>query len=105
MKLAIRAFANQLGYSEVFSNEMDAALTDAISITVEKRASAQETFQVLAVGDANEMIVGIKSLNPFLVKGGPRDPRLPVIAKRVDRLEVFPLPNKGQLLKITKRRK
>jgi len=64
-----------------------------------------ETFQLLAVADGTDMVVGIQSMNPFLVQGGPRDPRLPVIARKVDRLEVFPLPNKGQLLKMTKKRK
>lgn len=101
----INALATQVGFTNVFCEEVDAALNDALGIAIEKSASQTETFQVVAVADQAEMILGIKSLNPFLVQGGPRDRRLPVIAKKVDRLEVFPLPNKGQLLKITKRRK
>jgi hypothetical protein len=59
----------------------------------------------LAVGDGTDVVLGIKSLNPFLVRGQAQDPRLRTIAKKVNKLEVFPLPNKGQLLKMTKKRK
>ena len=101
----INALAAQVGFSNRFCEEINAALSDAVNITIEKSSNPSETFQVLAVADMNEMIVGVKSLNPFLAQGAPRDRRLPMIAKRVDRLEVFPLPNRGQLLKMTKKRK
>lgn len=104
-KIAINSLAQAMGFSNVFNEEINVALENAIIIAIEKSAQRAESFQVLGVADANEMIVGIKALNPFLVQGGPKDPRLPLIARKVDRLEVFPLPNKGQLLKITKKRK
>jgi len=71
----------------------------------ERNTQGRESYQILATADSNEMILGLQSLNPFLVQGGPKDPRLPIIAKKVDRLEVFPLASKGQLLKMTKKRK
>lgn len=104
-KSVLTALATQVGYSNVFCEEINGAIEDALGIAIEKCQNPAETFQLLAVADQAEMVLGIKSLNPFLVQGGPRDRRLPVIAKRVDRLEVFPLPNKGQLLKVTKKRK
>jgi hypothetical protein len=104
-KSMVSSLATQVGYSNVFCDEVGSALDDAISLTVEKSTHPSESFQILAVADQAEMILGIKSLNPFLAQGAPRDRRLPLIAKKVDRLEVFPLPNRGQLLKITKRRK
>ena len=104
IKASVDALALQVGFSNVFCEEINVALDHALAITVEK-GKPSETFQILAVADSNEMIVGVKSLNPFLVQGGPRDSRLPQIARKVNRLEVFPLPNKGQLLKITKKRK
>lgn len=105
VKGMINSLAGQVGFSNVFCEEINAALDAALAITVEKRSSDAETFEVIAVADSNEMVMGIKALNPFLAKGAPRDRRLPMIAKKVDKLEVFPLPNRGQLLKITKKRK
>jgi len=105
-KASINALARQVGFTDVFCAEINEALDHAVQITIEKsKGNTRETFQMVGVADANEMIVGIKSLNPFLTQQGPRDPRLPAIARKVDRLEVFPLPNKGQLLKMTKKRK
>lgn len=104
-KMMLGALASQYGFSNVFSDEMGSAIADAIGIVIEKKATDAESFQILAVIDPNEMIVGIKSLNAFLVQGGPRDRRLPGMARKVDRLEVFPLPNKGQLLRMTKKKK
>lgn len=101
----VNALATQVGFTAAFCEEIDGALSDALSIAIEKSSGPAESFQITAIADSAEMVMGIRSLNPFLVQGGPRDRRLPVIAKKVDRLEVFPLPNKGQLLKITKRRK
>lgn len=105
-KVAINSLAAQVNFSKVFCDEVNEALDNALAITIEKsNNNSKESFQILAVADANDMIIGVKALNPFLVQGGPRDPRLPAIARKVDRLEVFPLPNKGQLLKMTKKRK
>ncbi|WP_372368882.1 STAS domain-containing protein [Candidatus Uabimicrobium sp. HlEnr_7] len=104
--LAIHCLAQQVGYSNVFCEEVKEALENAINITAEKsNPQAKENFHVLAVADANEMVIGLKSLNPFLVQNGPKDARLPAIARKVDRLEVFPLPTRGQLLKMTKKKK
>ena len=57
---------------------------------------------MLAVADHQEMILGFKSVNTFLVKGRSHSPRLKAVARIVDRIEVFPLANRSQLLKITK---
>lgn len=104
--VAISCLAQQVGFSNVFCEEVKEALENAINITAEKsNPQARENFHVLAVADANEMVIGLKSLNPFLVQNGPKDPRLPAIARKVDRLEVFPLPTRGQLLKMTKKKK
>ena len=104
--MAISCLAQQVGFSNVFCDEVKEALENAINITAEKsNPQAKENFHVLAVADANEMVIGLKSLNPFLVQNGPKDPRLPAIARKVDRLEVFPLPTRGQLLKMTKKKK
>lgn len=102
-KAAINALAQSMGFSNIFNDEINVAIENAIIIAIEKSNQRPESFQILGVVDANEMIVGIKALNPFLVQGGPKDPRLPLIARKVDRLEVFPLPNKGQLLSIPTR--
>ena len=104
-KASINSMAQLVGFSNVFCEEVGSAIENAISITIEKSASKMETYQVITVSDTNEMIIGIKSLNPFLVQGGQQDNRLRMIARKVDRLEVFPLPNKGQLLKMTKKKK
>lgn len=105
VKAAVNALAQQMGFSQVFNDEINLALENALLVAVEKSNQGRESYQILAVADSAEMILGIQSLNPFLVQGGPKDPRLLTIAKKVDRLEVFPLPNKGQLLKMTKKRK
>jgi anti-anti-sigma factor len=104
-KALLSGLAVQVGFSQVFCDEIGSALEDAIGIAIEKSANPAETFQILAIADSSEMVVGIKSLNAFLAQGAPKDRRLPLIAKKVDRLEVFPLPNRGQLLKITKKKK
>ena len=95
VKALVSGLAQQVGFSNVFCSEMDDALENTLGIVIDKSNNPSETYQVLAVADSNEMILGVKSLNPFLVQGGPRDARL----------EVFPLPNAGQLLKMTKKRK
>ncbi|HPY73914.1 MAG TPA: STAS domain-containing protein [Planctomycetota bacterium] len=105
VKAMVNGLATQVGFSQIFCGEINEAIDNALGIVIDKSNQNFETYQVLAVADNNEMILGLKSLNPFLVQGAPRDPRLPVIARKVDRLEVFPLPNQGQLLKMTKKRK
>ena len=101
---AINGLAQQLGYSTYFWEDIKDVLDSALTIALEKNyLQGKEKLHLLAVADREEMVIGLKSMNPFLDPNGPKDPRLPAIARKLDKLEVFPLPTRGQLLKMTKR--
>ncbi|BBM82084.1 STAS domain-containing protein [Candidatus Uabimicrobium amorphum] len=101
---AINGLVQQLGYSTYFWEDIKEVLDSALTIALEKNyLQGKEKLHLLAVADRDEMVIGLKSMNPFLDPNGPKDPRLPAIARKLDKLEVFPLPTRGQLLKMTKR--
>ena len=101
---AINGLAQQLGYSTYFWEDIKDVLDSALTIALEKNyLQGKEKLHLLAVADREEMVIGLKSMNLFLDPNGPKDPRLPAIARKLDKLEVFPLPTRGQLLKMTKR--
>ncbi|WP_372370079.1 STAS domain-containing protein [Candidatus Uabimicrobium sp. HlEnr_7] len=101
---AVNGLVQQLGYTNYFWEEIKDVLDSALTIALEKNyLQAKEKLHLLAVADQKEMVIGLKSMNLFLDPNAPKDPRLPAIARKVDKLEVFPLPTRGQLLKITKK--
>ena len=98
---SVTALAQQLNYPPKFRAEITEIVEHVIVIINDKQLHPNESFHMMAVADNDEMIIGFKSVNPFLTKGS-RHPRLKSIARIADRLEVFPLPDRRQLLKITK---
>ncbi|BBM82086.1 VIT domain-containing protein [Candidatus Uabimicrobium amorphum] len=98
---SITTLAKQLHYSETFCAEITEIVEHVIVIINDKQLHPNESFHMMAVADNEEMLIGFKSINPFLAPRS-RHPRLKAIARIADRLEVFPLPTKEQLLKITK---
>ena len=103
---AVNGLAQQLGYSHYFWEEIKEVLEVALTIALEKNhLQAKEKLHLLAVADQQEMVIGLKSMNQFVDARKPKDPRLPRIANKLDKLEVFPLPTRGQLLKMTKKNK
>ena len=100
---AVSGLAQQMGYPNTFWEEIKEVVMSAVNIAVEKSRYGKEKLNLLVVADPREMVIGLKSIHPFLEVNGPKDPRLPAIARKVDKLEVFPLPT-GQMLKISKKR-
>lgn len=98
---SVTALAQQLYYSQKFCAEITEIVEHVIVIINDKQLHHHESFHMMAVADNDEMIIAFKSVNPFLTKRS-RHPRLKSIARIADRLEVFPLPTREQLLKITK---
>jgi len=90
-------------FPDHFIRELLAASRSICDIVVQK-SQAIDTLTVIAVANQGEAVLGFKPSNNAFTgghKGG--DPRLRSVANRVDRIELFPLASRGELLKVIKR--
>ncbi|WP_372370081.1 VIT domain-containing protein [Candidatus Uabimicrobium sp. HlEnr_7] len=102
---SITALAQHFEYSTAFCQEMTEVIDHVVVFINQQALNQNETFHLMAVADNREMILGFRCVNLFISGTSSVDPRLKAIARIVDRLEVFPIINREQLLKITKNKK
>ena len=99
----LTAFLRIRHFPDTFSTELIQAFRSICEIIMQKSAPV-DTLQVLAVCNQSEIVLGFKpSNNAFTAGHQGGDPRLRNVARRVDRIELFPLASRGELLKVIKR--
>ena len=104
-KAMVGAMAKKNQLADGMRQELQAALERICDLLGEKAASPSETFQAVIVGNQDHLAIAIKTSKPVFGAANGSDDRLREAARYLDAMEVVPLPSKGELLKVSKRRK